>query len=370
MTLRDLFRTPTSRAVAELRGDVQRLTAVVERLEAAQRKEGKEVERLRDTSTAHAQAAKQQFTATEKALVSVNASIQLHAQRAAEVARSLERLEAARDKEPKWRKIFSNQVATLIRHVCLPLDQLPPPYALMARRFRLTAQNEEDGVLLGLLGFTGWGQSRFVEIGSGKSGGNAAVLAQECGWSGLMIELSESSVRSARQRFAGNRGVTVVSARVMPENVNALMEQHGFAGEVDVFSIDIDSYDYWVLDALTASSPRILILEYNALFGPDRRVTIPLGQSLDGVPKGYQGASLSALTDLAVKKGYRLVACEPAGVNAFFVRNDIAPTLPGITAAEAYRPLRSHMRQDSDDDEIKTDVYAAAEKLQLPLVEV
>ncbi len=137
-----------------------------------------------------------------------------------------------------------------------------------------------------------------------------------------------------------------------PANVNALLAEHGYDGEVDVLSIDIDSYDYWILEALTVTSPRILVLEYNALFGPDRRVTIPLDQPLDATPKGYNGASLAALTTLAPRKGYRLVTCENAGVNAFFLRHDVAPDVPAVTPARgvqaAAQPRRHRRRGDRD----------------------
>jgi hypothetical protein len=116
-----------------------------------------------------------------------------------------------------------------------------------------------------------------------------------------------------------------------------------------------------------AVTPRILILEYNALFGAERRVTIPQDQPLDGTPKGYNGASLAALTALAERKGYRLVTCENAGVNAFYLRHDVAPGVRAVTPAEAFKPLRS--RVDLDDAEIKTDIYAAAAKRNLPLLD-
>ena len=136
-----------------------------------------------------------------------------------------------------------------------------------------------------------------------------------------------------------------------------------------MLSIDIDSYDYWVLEALSATSPRILVLEYNALFGPDRRVTIPLDQPLDETPKGYNGASLAALTDLAQRKGYRLVACEHAGVNAFFLRHDMATDSPAVPVAEAFRAAAQYAT-DIDDAEVVADIYAAVARRGLPLVEV
>ena len=361
MSVRRWLQSPTAKAVDDLRTDVRKLAAAVERIESVQRKEGEQLKKLRAAVSATDEA-------SSRLLASLTEAAKAHAAESREVAQALERIEGGRLTDAKWRKIFNNQLSAIIRHVCLPLDRLRPPYALTARRFRMRSQNEEDGLLLALLERAGWGQSRFVEIGSGKSGGNAAGLAHECGWSGLMIELSERSVEGARKKFAGNRGITVIGARVTPANVNALLAEHGYAGDVDILSIDIDSYDYWVLEALTGTSPRILVLEYNALFGPERRVTIPLDQPLDDTPKGYNGASLAALADLASRKGYRLVACEQAGVNAFFLRHDVAPDTPAVTPLEAFRPLR--VRTDIDDAEVTTDIFATIDKHRLRLVEV
>jgi len=359
MGLRSWLHAPSTNAVSDIRADIQRLTAAIERLEAMQRKDAEQVKKLRET-------VQETTTAWKQALSDGEA--RAAADRRANRDHLLEVIDAHRKTDAKWRKIFNNQVTALVRHVCLPLDRLRPPYALTARRFRLRSQNEEDGILFALLERAGWGGQRFVEIGSGKSGGTAASLAHECGWAGLMIELSTASVDLARRKFAGNRGVTVVSARITPDNVNTILADHGYRGEVDVLSIDIDSYDYWVFEALTETSPRVLVLEYNALFGPERRVTIPLAQSLESTPKGYGGASLAALTMLAARKGYRLVTCENTGVNAFFLRDDVVPELGGVSPAEAFKPLRS--RTDLDDAEVIADIYGSIQRLNLPLVEV
>ena len=359
-------RTPGGRALAELRDDVRRLAAAVERLEEIQRKEAGQLKKLRDAVAEGAAAARRSQAASEASAADLHGMARRVGDADARLE-LLERFDSGRRTDAKWRKIFSNQLTALLRHVCLPLDRLPAAQALNARRFRLRSQNEEDGVLLALLESAGWGGCRFVEIGSGKSGGNSAGLAHECGWAGLLIELSERSVELARAKFAGNRGVTAVAARVTPANVNALLAEHGYGDQVDVLSIDIDSYDYWILDALNVK-PRILVLEYNALFGAERRVTIPVDQPLDSTPKGYNGASLAALTALAATKGYRLVTCENAGVNAFYLRSDVAPEVREVSPVEAFKPLRS--RVELEDDEIVTDIYAAVRKFGLPLVDV
>ena len=112
-------------------------------------------------------------------------------------------------------------------------------------------------------------------------------------------------------------------------------------------------------------SPRLLVVEYNASFGPTRAVTIPKDQSLSGMPKEYRGASLAALEKVARRKGYRLVVCDPTGVNAFFLRHDVAPDVQAIDASRAFRSIRD--RSDLTDDPMPD---SGAVMADLPLVEV
>lgn len=68
-------------------------------------------------------------------------------------------------------------------------------------------------------------------------------------------------------------------------------------------------------------------MEYNSVFGKDRKITTPYGKNFDRRKAHFSnlffGASISALNDLAVKKGYSLVCGNLAGNNAYFVRKDL-----------------------------------------------
>jgi hypothetical protein len=281
---------------------------------------------------------------------------------------AVDKLLAAQKQDEKWRSIFRRQMNAVIRHYYVEAD-VQAPYALAGHRFRLRSQNEEDGIILALLRAGGLRTRTFVEIGCGSTGGNAATLAADFGWSGLMVDASRKAIDLAKATFAFNPGVKAVRALVTPDSINALITEQGFAGEVDLLSIDIDSIDYWLLEALTACSPRVLIMEYNALFGPTRSVTLPNAPKPDTAPKGYSGASLTAIDKLARRKGYRLVLCEESGINAFFLRDDVAPTIPGLTVAQGWRPwIDKHdatgLRQkDIDIDEV-------LRRTGLPLVDV
>jgi len=256
-------------------------------------------------------------------------------------------------------------VQALLRERYIDPEGLPYPERLTARRFRISSQNQEDGLTLALLTEAGASSRRFVEIGSGLSGGNSGFLARECGWPGLMVDGHEGHMAQVGRRFPT---VTAVAAWVTRDNINELITSHGFGGEVDLFSLDLDGNDYWIWEAMTACDPRVVILEYNSMFGPDRAVTVPYDATFDRhrYHTMYYGASLSALSQLSARKGYRLVAVEPTGVNAFFLRSDVAPHIPACEPKRAYYLLEKYdvlMQQGED-------VFRYVAQAGLSLVEV
>jgi hypothetical protein len=262
-----------------------------------------------------------------------------------EIAQRLSKLEdSIAGLEPNIRML-----PAIVRKLYLEDAELPHPYDLLSERFPYRSQNEEDGLLLGLFKRIGMTNRNCVEIGCGVNGGNSGFLVQECGWTGLMIDADRKKIETIKERFAGH-DVTANKHRITVENINGILEMHGFTGELDFVSIDIDGNDYWVWEALTACSPRVVALEYNWLFGPEKAVTIPYDPQFrlsEAATRAYRGASLAALVHLSQRKGYRLVASER--VNAFFLRNDVAPLLPAIDVARAYRaPKGAHVQDVFD----------------------
>jgi len=275
-----------------------------------------------------------------------------------EISHRLTRLEEAiADLKPNIKML-----PAIVRKLYLDGVELPPPYDVQSQRFRIRSQNEEDGLLLALFKRIGTTNRRCVEIGCGSNGGNSGFLVQECGWAGLMVDANRASIATVRLRYAGH-AVTIVKHRVTREDVNDLLREYGFTGELDLLSLDIDGNDYWVWEAMSLCSPRVVVLEYNWLFGPERAVTIPYDADFKVGASGtrsYRGASLAAFVHLAHRKGYRLVATER--VNGIFLRNDVAPEIAAITVANGYRPPNNAARAQ--------DAFAKIEKAGLKLVTV
>jgi hypothetical protein len=245
------------------------------------------------------------------------------------------------------------------------------PEALTWRRFNLASQNEEDGITYALLQEIGDPPlGRFVEIGAGDNGGNSGFLAGELGFEGMMVDRSSKRL-SVLFPLTANGRVKLVEAWITAENINDEVSKNGFASEVDVFSLDIDGNDYWVWNALSVCEPRIVIVEFNSLFGPDRSVAVPYDPEFSipmsgPLKRAYFGASLKAFVGLGRKKGYRLVAVEPTGVNAFFLRTDLAPHIPATEPRAAYRvhgSARNRLQRGFD-------IWETIEKEGRPLVDL
>ena len=240
-----------------------------------------------------------------------------------------------------------------------------------AYEFSQYSQNGEDGLILHLLSKVRADAHFIVEIGTedGREC-NSANLVLNFGWRALLVEMNTEAVTRGSAYFA-RCGVAerlqFLNARALPESINALLAAQQVPMEIDVLSIDIDSHDYWLWQALEGYKPRLVVIEYNASFGPERAVTIPYpAPSVHQPPhRYYHGASLAALCRLGTRKGYVLVGCDSRGVNSFFVRSDLAAAaaLTAVTPQQAFRTHRRRGRRMSQADQ-----YALVSRL--PLVEV
>mgnify|MGYP001230114008 FL=1 len=91
---------------------------------------------------------------------------------------------------------LERNIHSLIRRQYLDQSALPFPQRVLSQRFRVLSQNEEDGITLALVKLAASPRRRFVELGAGSNGGNTGFLAENCGWTGLMVDGSEA--RAAR----------------------------------------------------------------------------------------------------------------------------------------------------------------------------
>ena len=220
--------------------------------------------------------------------------------------------------------------------------------------FKVFSQGGEDGIIQFLTGKVPIENRVFIEFGvESYQEANTRFLLLNDDWKGLVIDGSPENIdRILNDRTAYARhDLTAKCGFITRENVNTLFRESGFAGDIGLLSIDVDGNDYWIWEAVESVSPRIVVCEYNSVFGPDATVTIPYDPGFQRAKAHYShlyfGASLPALCALAERKGYDFVGSNSMGTNAFFVRRDVAYGLPKLTAAQGH--VKSTQRMDSRD---------------------
>ena len=221
------------------------------------------------------------------------------------------------------------------------------PKRLERHGFRSFSQNDEDGILQEIFRRVGTANKTFVEFGvqDGLQTNSRLLLYQ--GWRGLWIEADARAHRRMRASFAAELAagqLQLLNAFVDAQNISGLIDSARL-GELDLLSIDIDGNDYWIWDAL-ALRPRVVAIEYNAKFRPPTKWVMEYNPSHRWTYTDYQGASLESLNTLARKKGYTLVGCGLAGVNAFFVRDDLVHEhFAAPDVARLYNPPRYYLQR-------------------------
>jgi hypothetical protein len=221
-----------------------------------------------------------------------------------------------------------------------------PPFSDV--EFSCFSQNGEDGILLCIFSLIGTTNKQVVEICAGAGiECNAANLIINHGWDGLLFDGNSALINKGKAFYSQRNNAwrfrrlppKLIHAWVTCENVNDLIHNNGFTGEVDLLSIDMDGVDWWIWKAINCINPRVVIIEYNNRWNAEQSVTIPYysdfaAQDTGPSADGYFGASLSAYNKLAGEKGYRLVGANSPNTNAIFIRDDIGRQyFPEVTVA-------------------------------------
>lgn len=218
-----------------------------------------------------------------------------------------------------------------------------------ASGFKTYSQSDEDGIIESIFARIGDGQRTFAEFGCGDGLENNSHLLLLKGWRGTWIDGNAKNIAF----IAGHLPLTtarlsVIEAFVTRDNVTRLvsggLERVGAnLDELDLLSVDLDGNDLEILAALlSTASPRVLCVEYNAMFRPPLEIAVAYDPDHAWAGDDYHGASLAAFAQRLGDR-YALVCCNVAGLNAFFVRSDLAEAFPAHPVEALYQPPRLHL---------------------------
>jgi len=223
--------------------------------------------------------------------------------------------------------------------------QVRRPASLAEVEFRVHSQFGDDGILQWLVARLPSLPKRFVEFGvEDYTEANTRFLMVNNGWRGLVMDGSKENMARLRRRpWFWRHDLEARACFVTRENVDGEIAKWARGEPVGLLHIDVDGNDYWLWDAVRSIAPGVVVMEYNAVFGAERAITIPYQadfRRLAAHHSGqYFGASLAALMHLANKKGYALIGCNSAGNNAYFVRRELLDEdVREVDVAKAWPP--------------------------------
>lgn len=207
------------------------------------------------------------------------------------------------------------------------------------------SQSGEDGIIAEIFRRIGTTDRRFVEIGVGDGLENNTTYLLARGWRGAWLEGDRAAVAEARRHFARpieTGGLAIQETIVTAESVAASLTSLGIPAEFDFLSVDVDRNTWYIWEALAAWQPRAVVVEYNATMPPSDEWVVAYDAAKLWNGTNYFGASLKSYELLGRRMGYALVGCGLAGMNAFFVREDLLGHhfLAPYTSENHYEPPR------------------------------
>jgi len=215
----------------------------------------------------------------------------------------------------------------------LELRRVRPALGSGARTYSNFGEDAIIGELLGKLPI----RHRFaVDIGAGdgEAMSNSYRLFRE-GWEGLAAEWDGFKFSKLAYRYAGFPGARLARARVTPANVLGLLAAAETPREFGFLNLDIDSFDYFLLERLLAEyRPSLICAEINEKIPPPLKFAVKWDPEHRWAQDHFFGQSLSMLECLGKANSYALVALEYN--NAFLIARELNP-VPMVSAEEAYR---------------------------------
>jgi len=230
-------------------------------------------------------------------------------------------------------KYFTSVVDLLYRSLCALNKQQDDKFRklrnlnnLNEKSFSIYSQSDEDGIIDQIFNKITIKSKFFIELGveNGLESNTTFLLSQN--WKGIWFEgnlkFKDPIYKIFEQSITTNQ-LKVIFGYLDENIINKTLSDNCNNINPDLLSIDIGLSTFRVLKSIDVIKPRVIIVEYNPIFGPSKNIVVQENNSKNNnwwSGEFMFGASLKAYELLL--KDYKLVACSSSGANAFFVHID------------------------------------------------
>jgi hypothetical protein len=219
------------------------------------------------------------------------------------------------------------------------------PDSPILKGHKVYCQVDEDGIIAEICRRLGISNGTFIELGCGDGRENNSHALLLKGWRGVWVDGSDTNMAFIASHIPmTSKVLRVQQLFIDADNIQSNLKSwvSWLERDVDLFSIDLDGNDATILGKVVeVIKPKIIVAEYNGKFHPPIKVGVKYDPGHYWKQDDYYGSSLQTFVDLL--EDYKLICCNLSGVNAFFVRKDLAKKFTSYSVEELFLPPRNYL---------------------------
>ena len=230
-------------------------------------------------------------------------------------------------------RIFKGSSENLkFQNGCAQLNSLRHLYKNITKlnqvELKIFSQNGEDGIIDYLIFQLNIEKPKFLEIGVGDyTESNTRFFYERTSSQGTIIDcIKDFKNEVLRKNNIWKGDLKIIDKKINSENILEVIKIKDIFNNLDIFSIDIDGIDYWIIKELPKNFSKIAIIEYNSVFGNEKSFSVPNLQNFNRSNYHYSnlcfGMSLKAAIEIMEKKNFYFIGVNLMRNNAFFISKE------------------------------------------------
>ena len=148
----------------------------------------------------------------------------------------------------------------------------------------------------------------YVDIGAqdGVLGSQSLGFAKK-GWAGVCYEADPELCEVMSSLYGSMPDVKIRQGFITPENVCDLLSRDGVPENFGFLNLDVDSYDYFILESLLNKySPQVICVEINEIIPPPIKFAVKYFPEIVWSGDNFQGFSIQIAKVICEKYGYAI----------------------------------------------------------------
>tara|TARA_B100000925_G_scaffold106029_1_gene78178 strand:- start:1821 stop:2747 length:927 start_codon:yes stop_codon:yes gene_type:complete len=221
------------------------------------------------------------------------------------------------------------------------------------KEFKVYSQFGDDGIIQFLVSILNITNKYFIEFGVADFfESNCHFLMVNNNWKGMVIDGSKKNIQRVKNSSIYSRyNLNAINEFITKDNIMDIISSE-IKEKIGLLHIDLDGNDYWILNEIDFDllSPEIVILEYNYIFGHERKITVPYDESFNRFKTHhcglFFGASLGALNNSMLDKGYIFIGSNLARNNAYFIKKNKSDLINKVDLSAEYVDANFRISRD------------------------